>query len=114
MECLVWVTSAAIQGERPHSKPPFRTTLLVGLGAQVWADLEAVGAADEEVFGGGADEEAEVDTEVDAREDAVVAAVEGAEFDTEVDARDDVIVITEEGKDADDAAEVDGGTGLGV
>ena len=35
MVYLELATTAAAQGERPHSKPPFWTTLLDGLGAQV-------------------------------------------------------------------------------
>ena len=35
MVYLEFATTAAAQGARPHSKPPFWTTLLDGLGAQV-------------------------------------------------------------------------------
>lgn len=61
MVCLVWVASIAIQGERPHSKPPFWTTLFEGLGTQV----EVVWGADEEI-GGAVSEEAEVEMGEDA------------------------------------------------
>ena len=50
-ECLVLVISAAIQGGRPHSKPPLTTTLLDGVAAQVGLAVGVVWMADEEVAG---------------------------------------------------------------
>ena len=50
MVYLELATTAAAQGERPHSKPPFLTTLLDGLGAQVAlnvGEVEEVGTCDD-------------------------------------------------------------------
>lgn len=66
MECLVLVTSTAIQGARPHSKPPFRTTLFDGVGAQVALGVAVVCGTDEEVA-------------CDVREEAGVVAEDLAE-----------------------------------
>lgn len=53
MECLVLTTSVGIQGERPpHSKPPFLTRLLVGVGVhdgEVVAEEEEVELVGEKV-----------------------------------------------------------------
>lgn len=66
MECLVLVTSTGIQGARPHSKPPFRTTLFDGVEAQVALGVAVVCGTDEEVA-------------TDVREDAGVVAEDLAE-----------------------------------
>lgn len=66
MECLVLVTSTAVQGARPHSKPPFRTTLFDGVGAQVALGVAVVCGTDDEVA-------------TDVREDAGVVAEDLAE-----------------------------------
>ena len=68
MECVVSIASAGTQGEMPHSKPPFWTTLFAGVGTQVEADEEVANDAGEEF---------EVDFE-DARADTVVTADDGS------------------------------------
>ena len=68
-------SSVATQGEMPHSKPPFWTTLFDGVGTQEEVGAEVVWGLDEEL-GGDATEEAEVDIEEDAREDTEVTADE--------------------------------------
>ena len=97
--CLVLVMSVATHGARPHSKPPFWTTLSEGLGTQVAAGVAVVGGAEEEV--GGADVEEEEEGGKDA-DDSGEMADEGA--DDEGEGR----------KDAEDTTEVAGETGLGV
>lgn len=39
MECLASIASAAIQGEIPHSNPPFWTVLFDGEGTQAEVDV---------------------------------------------------------------------------
>ena len=90
MVYLELATTAATQGARPHSKPPFLTTLLDGLGAAQVA-LE-VGAA-------------EVD---DARDDVGrdVNVVPGAVEDVADEAWEDTTVTEDEGR-AEDVDERD-------
>ncbi len=102
MACLVLVASAGTQGEMPHSKPPFWTTLFDGVGAQVEEGVGAVWGADEEVTGDAA-EEAEVDIEEAAGKDTAVTADVGGVEDVNED--------EEGGEDAEETADVAVDTG---
>ncbi len=98
MECVVLVTSPATQGARPHSKPPFTTTLFDGVGLQTELVIVVVERADEEV----ADkvrEEAVVDT-------AVVLGADEDNGDVEEDALEET-TVTDDESSAEDTAEED-------
>ena len=97
--CLVLVMSVATHGARPHSKPPFWTTLSEGLGTQVAAGVAVVGWTADEGGAENAEEEEEGGTDAD---DSVEMADEGADEEGEG------------GKDAEDTTEVAGGAGLGA
>lgn len=126
MVCLVLVASNASQGARPHSNPPFWTTLPDGLGTHD----EVVWGPDEEVSGD-VSEEVEVDMGEAAWEDTVVmadevgvAGVDEEEYEDRVDVDEDIredtaVVIDvdgedEEGMDAEDISEVAGDVELKV
>lgn len=65
MVYLELATTAAAQGARPHSKPPFFTTLLDGLGVQVALKVGVV------------EEDDACDDDVGPDVDVVLVAVEG-------------------------------------
>ena len=97
MVYLELATTAAAQGARPHSKPPFWTTLLDGLGAQVALKVGVVEEddacddveRDADVVAGAVEEVAD-----EAREDTTVTEDEGSVDD--VDKRDLADEVTEE------------------
>ena len=97
MVYLELATTAAAQGARPHSKPPFWTTLLDGLGAQVALKVGVVEEddacddveRDADVVAGAVEEVAD-----EAREDTTVTEDEGSVDD--VDERDLADEDTEE------------------
>lgn len=88
--------SSAIQGARPHSKPPFLTTELTCKGAQVALGVEVAWDVGEEVG---------PDVDEDTFEDTTVTDDAGRVEDTAVEDLP--------GEDAEDA-EVADGNGLGV